>query len=294
MPPDELTPEAIAAAEAEAQRQADEAAAAAANNNNDDEAAKAAELAKLKNQAEADEAREAERKALEAQRAKPTDAEASALKEIMKWKERAKKAEERADLFKDIDPNKAKAALAAQAEAERKEMEARGEYDRIVASITDQHAKELSARDEELTRLRAELAEKDEAGKKKDVANQFANSHFVRENLTISGAKVQVLFGDHFDFVGDELVGYDKPRGAAERTPLVDGQGKYLQFDAALEKVVKADPEFANVAKSKIRPGAGSVNSGLNHETPVVLNTSKDKILAGLGSIKKSSVKLRE
>jgi hypothetical protein len=294
VPPDELTPEAIAAAEAEAQRQADEAAAAAANNNNDDEAAKAAELAKLKNQAEADEAREAERKALEAQRAKPTDAEASALKEIMKWKERAKKAEERADLFKDIDPNKAKAALAAQAEAERKEMEARGEYDRIVASITDQHAKELSARDEELTRLRAELAEKDEAGKKKDVANQFANSHFVRENLTISGAKVQVLFGDHFDFVGDELVGYDKPRGAAERTPLVDGQGKYLQFDAALEKVVKADPEFANVAKSKIRPGAGSVNSGLNHETPVVLNTSKDKILAGLGSIKKSSVKLRE
>jgi hypothetical protein len=284
-----MTEEEIAAAAALAASLAAEADAEALNNPNANAERAAAELAAAKTAAEAAEIREAEAK----KKLLPTDDQATALKEIMKWKTKARDAEKLVELFEGIDPAKARAALSAQEAAERKELEARGEYDRILAQVNEQHTTELTGVQAERDRLKAALEEMTIAGHKKDIANAFANSPFVREHLTISGSKVQTLYGDHFEYVDGEFVGYDKPKGAAERTPLVDGQGKNLPFEAALEKVLKADPDYANMAKSTIRRGANSNSSGLDFEVPVVLNTSTDKINAGLKNLKRKGLNLR-
>lgn len=279
-----MDPEEIAAAEAEARRLAELAAAA--------EATEEQKVAAQEAQAQLEKAKEEVRKAEEAAKSRPDDESAKLLKEVMKWKDKAREYEARAKLFDGINPEKARAALAAQEEAERRAMEARGEYDRILAQVTSQAEERVAAAEARVAELQAHVDAMAAAGKEKDAANLFANSPFVRENLTISGAKVRTLFGDHFEWVEDEYVGYDKPKGAKDRTPLVDAQGRHLSFEEALAKIVKADPDFDNIAKSNLRRGPGSLPSNLQRPSDIPL-TPQDKIKVGLAGLKRTSLNLR-
>lgn len=245
--------------------------------------------------AEAEDARVAEeaRVAAEAEAAKKTgpDAEtAKLLKDVMKWKAQAREAEAKAKEYEGIDPAKARAALAAQVEAERKGMEARGEYERIIEQVSKEAGDKVTAAEARVAEVSAQLDALQRTIENKDVAAQFTNSHFVRENLLISGSKVQVLYGDHFDVVDGETVPYDKPRGAKDRTPLVDGTGKALSFEAAVEKIVKADPDYERLTKSNLKKGPGSHSSNIDPTKRDVPLSSRDMIAKGLSSIKKTSL----
>lgn len=219
------------------------------------------------------------------------DEKARLLKDVMKHKAAAKEAADRAKLFEGIDPERARAALAAQAEAERASLEARGEYDRILEQVRAEGQTQIDAANAAADELRQQLADIQTNIERTNVRSAFANSSFVRENLVISGQKVQTLFGDHFDYVEGELVGYDKPRGESNRTPLVGADGKPLPFETALEKVVKADTEWERLAKAKIKPGAGSTSADLpaTHDKPL---TGTDKIRAGLQGLTRTSLNL--
>jgi hypothetical protein len=223
---------------------------------------------------------------------RPSDGEAKLLKEVMKHKEAAKVAEARAKAYEGIDPEKARAALAAQSEAERKELEARGEYTRILDQVREQSATEIAAANQAVADLQEQLNAIQATAQTQAVANLFATSAFVRDSLVISGTKVQALYGDHFENVDGELVGYDKPRGAKDRTPLVGSDAKPLNFEAALEKVVKADAEWERLAKSKLKPGAGSGTTSINPKQTERPETGQDKIRAGLASLSKPSLNL--
>ena len=71
-------------------------------------------------------------------------------------------------------------------------------------------------------------------------------------------SKARVLYGTHFEFKDGAIVAYDKPAGSAERNILVDAKGDPLSFEAAIKKIVEADPDKDQLLKSKIKPGAGS------------------------------------
>lgn len=196
---------------------------------------------------------------------KPSDAEAKLLREVMALKAAKKAAEEKAAKYEGIDPEKARAALAAAQEAEaakaendRKELERKGEYDRIVAQMREQNeaavktvADAKAASDAALARALGQIDDL-------TIGSSFANSKFIGENLVLTPTKTKQLFGAHFEFADGKLVGYDKPKGADKRTPLVDAAGTPLDFEAALEKIVKGDTDFETFAKVKQKPGAAS------------------------------------
>jgi hypothetical protein len=226
--------------------------------------------------------------------AKPTDAEAKLLREQMKTKKAlkvAKDAEQAAKdalaAYKGADPAKVASLLAAEAEAERKQLEAKGEYDRILAQVNEQNDAALAAKDTELQSTRDELTAARAQIDELTVGNDFANSKFLSDETVLSPAKARRLYGDHFEVVDGKTVGYDKPKGGKDRTVLVDAKGEPLSFNAAIEKIVKADEDFERIAKSKMKPGSGS-NPGHHKvdETPNAPTTAGvGRIAANIGKL---------
>jgi hypothetical protein len=193
----------------------------------------------------------------------PSDAEAALLKDMMKHKTRAETAarelEQLRQKFDGIDPERVRVLLAKQAEEERKAAEARGEYDRLVQQMAEQHTadkravlEQLSARDNELTSLRNQVAEL-------TVGGSFAQAAgFIERETVLTPAKARVIWGSHFEFKDGRVIAYDKPTGASERTPLVDAQGQPLNFEDALDKLISLDPDADRIRRSKSKPGSGS------------------------------------
>lgn len=196
---------------------------------------------------------------------KPSDEEARLLKENMKRKEELRKAaEEKATLeaklkqFEGIDPEAVRKLLAEQKTAEEKQLEAKGDYERLKQRMAEEHGKEAAALKAQIEALNAELGKTKGTINELSIGTQFGQSKFISEELTLTPAKARVIYADHFDLEDGKIVGYDKPRGAANRTALVDQYGNAVAFDDALRKIVEADPEKDHLLKSKMKPGAGS------------------------------------
>ncbi|EPD8358971.1 DUF6651 domain-containing protein, partial [Salmonella enterica subsp. enterica serovar Eko] len=118
------------------------------------------------------------------------------------------------------------------------------------------------------------------------VGASFSGSTFLREKVLMTPAKARVIYGSHFE-VGEDgsVVGYDKPAGQKERAVLVDGEGKPLPFESAIERILRADPEADALMRSEAKQGAGS-NSKPTHKVNQPKNRSTmDKLTSGLGKI---------
>lgn len=197
-----------------------------------------------------------------------SDSEAKLLKEVMEKKNKlkaveAKAAELEANLkrFEGIDPDAVRALLQAQKDEEAKKLEAKGEFDRVKTQMIEEHSRETAALKQLITEtqndsasLRAQIAEL-------TVGNAFGSSPFIRDELALTVNKTRQVYGSHFEFVDGQVVGYDKPAGAKDRTVLVDGKGDPLNFDLALKKIVDADPDREQLLRSRAKPGAGSSTS---------------------------------
>lgn len=231
---------------------------------------------------------------------KPSEEVAKLVKDVMKHKERAQNAETKLNeiqaqlkQFEGIDPAKVRELLQTQADEERKKAEARGEYDRLIAQMGERHKEETAA-----LRKQIEDAQAGTAGLQRQIAEitvgaSFTGSKFVAEDLTLTPAKARVIYGQHFEFKDGQVVGYDKPQGASDRTMLVDSTGNALPFDEALRKIVEADPDKDHLVRSKVKPGAGSSSNrsaaraagdpGQDSKP----RSSIDKIAAGLANLAK-------
>lgn len=197
---------------------------------------------------------------------KPTDEEAKLLKENMKRKEALDKAQ--ADLaaarsvvsqLEELGGLDALKALVTEKKTkETEQLEAKGEWDRLRTRMADEHTKALKTAQDQAAEVTAKLAQAQAQIEELTVGSNFSNSNFIREDLLLTPSKTRALYGAHFERVDGKVVGYDKPRGAAERTPLVDASGNPVSFDEALRKIVDADPDKDTLLRSKMKPGAGS------------------------------------
>jgi hypothetical protein len=247
-----MTPEEIQAA-ADAKAKADAEAAAAA-----EAAAKAKAEADAAAAAEAEAKAKAEAEAAAARGNQPSDAEAKLLKELMAEKAKAKQATESLKAYEGIDPVKVRELMKAQQDAERAELEKRGEYDRLVKQMGESHAKEQGVLKEQITARDSRVAEMQAQIDALTVGQAFAGSKVIADEIALPLNKVKSLYGAHFEYKDGAVVGFDKPAGAKDRTMLVDSTGNALAFDAALKKVIEADPDKDALLKSKARSGAGS------------------------------------
>lgn len=223
---------------------------------------------------------------------KPTDAEAALIKEVMEKKNKLKAAEEKTvaleaklKQFDGIDPEAVKALLNEKKEAETKKLEAKGEWDRLKAQMAEEHGKEKSALMTKLGEMEGEVKVLRGTVAELTVGNAFAQSSFIQNELALTPSKTRVVYGGHFEFVDGQVIGYDKPTGQPNRTPLVDAKGDPLAFEAALQKIVDADPDKEQLLKSKMKQGAGSKTASKTG-APNVANTSdikgKDRIAQAL------------
>lgn len=230
----------------------------------------------------------------EPEKTKPTDAEAKLLKELMKRKESEKAAKAELDAFKakvaDIDLGKARELIAAQKDAETKALEDKGEYERVKQSMAEQHKAEVAALQAQIDSLNGAKSQSEQRINDLTVGTRFSQSQFITEELVLPPAKARTLYGEHFEIEDGKVIGYDKPRGSADRTALVDSYGQTLDFEQAMRKIIEADPEKDHLIKSKAKLGAGSNSTpkGGNLNLPPKQMTGQDKIHAGLAALLKN------
>lgn len=194
-----------------------------------------------------------------------SDSEAELLREVMDKKKKLREAQDQlvqvnAKLkdFEGLDAGEIRKLIQEKKEREAKELEAKGEWDTLRKQMADAHAEELAAEKKKSADAQTSTSAFQNQIAELTVGNAFGNSQFIAKEMNLPTGKTRTLFGEHFEFDGERVVGYDKPAGKAGRAILVDGSGSPLAFDAALEKLVKADPDAENLLKSKMKTGAGS------------------------------------
>lgn len=199
-----------------------------------------------------------------------SDKEAELLKDVMRHKNRAKTAESELNTLRDqmaaiqqalgdAKPEDVAALLQAQKDNERQQLEKKGQYDKIIEQMRTENEKLIQAERDRASALQQQLDKMKSDIEEITIGRAFAESKYVREKLRIPTTKLaRREFGDHFEVEGDKVVGYDKPRGAADRVPLVDGQGNTLSFDDAMARLVAAHPESKDLIRTEVKPGANS------------------------------------
>jgi hypothetical protein len=191
-----------------------------------------------------------------------SDKEVDLRKEVMEKKGKIKtltaEIEALNKKFEGIDPAKVRELLDAQKKAEEAELERKGDFDRLKQRMADEHKSEMAKKDAELEDLKGRLSKSSGVIEELTVGQAFGNSPYIREELVLTPAKARIVYGAHFDIEDGKIVGYDKPRGASERTKLVDARGESIPFEDAMKKLVDGDPDKERLLKAKGKPGASS------------------------------------
>lgn len=190
-------------------------------------------------------------------------------KNKLKAEQDARKAlEDRLKLYDGIDVEKVKKLIEAEKSREIEDAEKKGEFERVKKLMADQAAEEKKALEDALKERDVVMATKDSMIDALTVGADFAGSKFISEELTLTPAKARVIYGSHFEVVDGKTVAYDKPKGQANRTMLVDSAGEPLKFDDAFKKIVNADPDKDTMLKSKMKPGGHSNNHRPGTQVP--------------------------
>ncbi len=175
---------------------------------------------------------------------------AKLLREVMSLKAKLKDRDASLARFNGINPEKvqdltARAATAEKArqDAEIEKLRASGDWEAYKARLVADHRATV---EEAHMQLAAQCAERETLTRQIQeltVGNAFTASAFIKEKLVLPVAKARKLYEAHFDAEGDQVVAYDAPRGHGERSPLINQFGEPMTFEAAIQRLVDADPD---------------------------------------------------
>jgi hypothetical protein len=194
-----------------------------------------------------------------------SDSEAKLLKEVMDKKAKLEKAtselnqvKEQLKKFEGIDAEAVRKLLKEREDAENKQLEAKGEWERLRTRMAEEHGKQVDGLQKQVSdataALNAALAQINDLS----VGNLFGQSKFISEKTTLPPSKARALYASHFEFKDGQVVGYDKPKGAENRTAFVDSMGNALGFDEVMAKLIESDPDKDYLLRANVKPGAGS------------------------------------
>ncbi|QIG75610.1 hypothetical protein EVC20_039 [Rhizobium phage RHph_Y2_17_1] len=260
-----------------------------AGGSDDDAAAKAAADKAAADKAEADKtaAEKAEADRLAAEKAagddkdKNKDKDNGLLAEVMAKKNKIKDLEATLAKFDGIDPDAVRALLEEKRKTELAAEEAKGNFERVKEMMAEEHTKDKKSLQDTIAELQKKLEGANSTINDLTVGRSFSESKFIGEDLVLPRAKARAIYSGHFDVVDGQIVGFDKPAGAKERTMMVDAAGKPVSFDEAIKRIIDADPEKDSLYRDKAKAGAGS-------STQKVADTKveqKDKALFGAARI---------
>lgn len=250
-------------------------------------AAAAAEADKNKPTKTAEEIAAEEAAAAEAAAAAAKGDDKGLLREVMDKKNKIKDLEAQLQKFNGIDPDAVRALLDEKRNAELAAEEAKGNFARVKEMMVSEHDKALKAAQEQIEALQKALGDKDSTINDLTVGRSFSESKFIGEDLVLPRAKARAIYSSHFEVVDGQIIGYDKPASAKDRTEIVGADGKPVAFDEAIKRIIDADPEKESLYRDKSKPGAGSSTSKV--DAPKVQQQDKGlfgaaRILAGLNA----------
>lgn len=224
----------------------------------------------------------------EALKNKPTDKEAALLREVMEKKAKTKELEDKLKAFEGIDPEMFKTLKAAadkaeadRVAAEKTAAEKSGDFDRLKKMMADEHQKQLDKVTAENAATKSTLDGALKVINDLTVGSAFSNSSFITNELVLTSGIAKTVFSDHFDVEDGRVVAFDKPRGATNRTKMVDGSGNSIGFEDAMKKLVEANPDRDKMLRSKLKDGTGSKTDNTNGNN----KTNTDGKLKGVDRI---------
>lgn len=229
---------------------------------------------------------------------KVTDEEAKLLKEVMKKKDQIESLKKEIDQFKAVSDSvsalggldavkklvaEKQAAEEKAKEEEKKKLEERGEWEKLKASMAEEHHKALDVLQKQIDELKNGLNTRDHEINELTIGSAFNNSRFIADATVLTPSKMRALYGSFFEYENGEVVGYNKPRGAQGRTAFVDQFGNHVGFEESIKKIVDADPDKDTIIRARGKQGSNSNNqySGTD-EKKTIPNGGVNRILAGL------------
>ena len=227
-----------------------------------------------------------------------SDAEAKLLKEVMEKKAQIKEQGEKiAELEKTMSALKElggldvfKQMIDNQKALELKKAEEKGEWEKLKTQMAEEHAKATEGYKSEIETLKQKLTAEAKKISELTVGAAFSNSKYLSEKTILTPNKARIIYGDYFDIAEDgSIKAYDKPRGSAGRTELVDQMGNGLGFEDAIEKIVASDPEHESILRAIGGKGSGSGTNNANANTSEPSKqklTPLEMIAQGLSTLK--------
>lgn len=224
-----------------------------------------------------------------------TDNEANLLKEVMEKKnkisEQAKQIEELKNQLEEFGGVETIKSLVAEHHARQKEaLEKKGEWEKLREQMVEEHAKATAGLRKEVDDLKALLQGEKTKMSEMTIGTAFSGSDFLKNKTVLPTGKARTIYGDYFDISeSGAVIAYDKPRGAEGRTALVDQMGKNIDFESAIERIIKADPDSASLLRSESHNGSGSQTGGFKktEETKSEKKSGVSLIAQGLASQKR-------
>ncbi len=219
---------------------------------------------------------------------KPTENEIKLLKETMRRKKQIEALESELSSLKqlqaalgDLSADDIKAMVAEKSRRELEELESKKDYQAAIERVRSENQKvvedvrsELAAVQSENAKLRSQIDEM-------TVGRSFSDSQYILEKTHMGPTVARATFGEYFELVDGEIVAYDKPRHAEDRTPLLDANGQPKGFEAAIEELVRKHPDAKRLLRSEQKPGAGSRTT-----TPTGQPDKSTKGLTGMDKIR--------
>lgn len=233
--------------------------------------------------------------------------EAELVKEVMKKKGKISELSEQLAQFEGVDLVKYKAMLEkeqadaeAEKQAENQRLISEGKFDELLAQkelesqsaisqMAEQHKTALTSLANEKTELEAKIAALTGTIEELTVGSAFSNSDLIRNKLVsaFTPERTRKLYGEHFDIVDGQIIGYDKPRTDPTRVKLVNSEGKPADFEDALTRIIQSGGDATAMFRSSAKQGAGSyTTNGQTYSPAPEIGEGVNRITAALNKAK--------
>lgn len=167
-------------------------------------------------------------------------------------RKRAETAEAKLVAFGDMEPDKARDALAKLALVDQGKLIEAGKLDEAVQAATGQYKTKLQEAETKLTKLQSDV-------ENEKIANAFASSKFIKDRLILPPDMAQKVLADRVKVIDGKAVVID-----ANGQPLVTSLGEHASLDEGLETLISARADKDTLLRGTNNGGTGNNGNGGN------------------------------
>lgn len=185
--------------------------------------------------------------------------------EAKQHRERAEAAEAKLNAFKDIDPDKARAALDKVSKLDSKALIDAGEVDKLKDEIARQYTAQIAERDGTIAKLSGTVDQM-------TLETAFSKSRFISEQIAVPAEMFQAQFGRNFKIEDGKIVPYD---ASGNKIFSKSRLGEIADVDEAFAVMVESYPHKDAIIRAPNAGGSGNGGGGGNRGTGRTIKRSE-------------------